>query len=160
MISNTYFDLYWENPLKTYNKIKKYFKPIKLNIRTAFHKSNYAKILDFNSFDLMWKDKYDTPRHEFSPRIHIHIFNYIHIYITFMLDEDGLADMVAWESVLYWLYYNKTLPEALEEASGWSQYYPTSNTYEKIKFKILREPWQTQYENNQLKEIYYESTTR
>jgi hypothetical protein len=77
-----------------------------------------------------------------------------------MLDEDGLADMVAWESVLYWLYYNKTLPEALEEASGWSQYYPTSNTYEKIKFKILREPWQTQYENNQLKEIYYESTTR
>ena len=25
MISNTYFDLYWENPLKTYNKIKKNF---------------------------------------------------------------------------------------------------------------------------------------
>ena len=160
MIRNKYFYLYWENPLKTYNKIKKYFKPIKLNIKFAFRKSNCAKILDFSSFDLLWKDKESTLSHEFSPRIHIHIFSYIHIYINFVLDKDDMTDMVAWEAALYWLYYNRTLSEALQEASGWSTYDPKSKTYKEIKFIILKEPWQTQYENNKLEEIYYESTTR
>ena len=62
MIQNKYFDLYLENPLKTYKAIKKYFRPIKPKFQWSWYKSNKAKILEINSFDLMWKDKWNSPR--------------------------------------------------------------------------------------------------
>lgn len=43
MIMNKYFDLYWENPLTTYNKIKKYFKPLKPKIHFDCYRSSCAK---------------------------------------------------------------------------------------------------------------------
>ena len=46
MIMNKYFDLYWENPLTTYNKIKKYFKPLKPKIHFDCYRSSCAKILE------------------------------------------------------------------------------------------------------------------
>lgn len=160
MIRNKYFDLYWENPFKTYNKIKKYFKPIKPKISLNCYKSSCAKILEFNSFDVLWKDKYDSPRHEQNPRITISIFNYIHIMINFNMSDESLDDMVYWEAALNWLYYNLSLSKSIDESIGWSQYNEETKEYNPIKFELLKEPWQSMYINKTLKEIMYESTTR
>lgn len=160
MIMNKYFDLYWENPLKTYNKIKKYFKPLKPVIHVDCYKSSCAKILEINSFDVLWKDKYDSPRHERNPIITISIFNYLHIRINFTMYDESLDDMVYWEAALNWLYYKLSLSEAVDESLGWSHYNEETKEYEPIKFELLREPWQSMYINKTLKEIMYENTIR
>ena len=157
---NDYFDFYFENPLKTYKKIKKYFRPIKPKVQFTLLKGREAKILTINSFDLMWKSKWDTPRHEFNPRIKISLFNYFNIFITFTIGDDSMDDMVYWEAALYWLYYKKSLHSAIKSATGWSDYNKETGKYEPMTFNILKEPWQTMYNNNQLPKIKYESTTR
>ena len=103
-----YFYIYYENPFKTYNKVKKYFKSIKPKFSWGFGKSNKAKILELCIYDLMWKDKYNSPRHEFNPRILLSLFNYIHLYIDFTLG-DSVTDMVYWEAIIDWVYYGKDL---------------------------------------------------
>lgn len=153
---NKLFNFYFENPLKTYNKIKKYFKPLTTKIEISFYKSNKAKILEIYSYDLMWKDKYNSPRHEYNPRIFIHLFNYIHIYINYIIDDNSINDMIYWEAALYWLYYEKTLKEAIKESSGWTEYDKIQKCYIQIKFRILKEPYQTMYNENKLPEIKYE----
>jgi hypothetical protein len=158
MIQNKYFDIYLENPLKTYKKIKKYFLPLKVKIEINFGKSNKAKIFELNSFDVLWKDKYNTPRHEFNPRIMLSLFNYIHLYVWFNV-EDSLSDMVYWESALTWLYYDRGLCDSVKECTGWTQFNEEGEE-EFIKFKLLKEPYQTLLENNKLKNIKYENTTR
>ena len=80
-MANTYIDFYWENPLRTYNKVKKYFKRIKPKFQWTFGFRNKAKILEINSFDLMWKDKWNSPRHEYNPRMFFSLFNFIHLYV-------------------------------------------------------------------------------
>lgn len=161
MISNDYFDFYWENPLKTYRTVKHIFRPLKPKLSFECYKAREAKILSINSFDVIWKDKYDTPRHEFNPRIEISIFNYFHIRINFTLDsDDSLDDMVYWEAILWWKYYNKDLQTAIDESVGWSTYNKETNEYEPMKFRLLKEPWQTDYENKLLKDFMYESTIR
>lgn len=160
MLQNKYFDLYFENPFKTYNKIKDYFRFIKPRFQVNWYKSNKAKILEINSFDLMWKDKWNSPRHEFNPRIFISFFNRLHIYIEFTLGDDSMSDMVYWEAALWWLYYNKPLTKAIKYSSGWSDYDEETNSYKPMSFRILREPWNTLYNNKQLPEINYESTAR
>lgn len=160
MVQNKYFDFYFENPFKTYNKIKDYFRIIKPKFQIDWFKSNKAKILEINSFDLMWKDKWNSPRHEFNPRILISIFNYLHIRIDFTIGEDSIHDMVYWESALWWLYYNKSLNKAIEYSSGWSDYDEETNSYKPMSFCILKEPWHTLYNNKQLPEFTYKSTTR
>lgn len=154
---NRYFDIYWENPLKTYNKIKKYFKPIKPEFQWSFGKRNSVSILELTAFDLTWKDKWRTPRHEFNPRIYFSLFNYIHLYISWTIGDDSMNDMVYWEAALYWLYYDKSLQESIKDSMGWTQYNKSTDTYEPIVFKILKEPFQTMYENNELNNCYYEN---
>lgn len=160
MINNKYFDIYVENPLKSYNKIKKYFKALKPRFNIGFYKGNGPKILMLNSFDIAWKDKWNTPRHEINPRIAISLFNYIHINIEFTLKEDSMNDMVYWEAALYWLHYKKSLHRAVKNATGWTQYNEQTKKYEPIPFQILKEPFQTMYNNHNLPIIKYEDTTR
>ena len=57
MISNDYFDFYWENPLKTYRTVKHIFRPLKPKFSFECYKAREAKILSINSFDVIWKDK-------------------------------------------------------------------------------------------------------
>ena len=119
-------------------------------------KSNKAKIFELNSFDVLWKDKYDTPRHEFNPRIMLSLFNYIHLYIWFNV-EDSFSDMVYWESILTWIYYDRGLCDSIKECTGWTQFNEEGEE-EFIKFKLLKEPYQTLLENNKLINIIYENT--
>ena len=155
---NKYFDIYIENPLKTYNKIKKYFLPLKPKFSWSFGKGNKAKILDIKSFDVFWKDKWDSPRHEYNPRIMISLFNYIHFYIDFTLDRGGMIDMVYWEAILDFIYYGKNLQDAC--TTGWTDFNEETQSYEKMTFVMLKESYQNQYMNNELTNIHYEGTTR
>lgn len=157
---NKYFDIYIENPLKTYNKIKKYFLPLKPKFSWSFGKGNKAKILDINSFDVCWKDKWNSPRHEWNPRIMISLFNYIHLYIDFTLDDGGITDMVYWEIVLTWLYYGKDLAKAVKLSSGWSQYNKDIESYELMRFEVLKPEYQQLYNNNELPKIIYEGDNK
>lgn len=159
MINNKYFDFYWENPLRTYKKAKEYFLPIKPKFQWSFGKSNKAKILEINSFDLTWKSKWDEPRHEWNPRCYFSLFNYIHLYIEWTIGKNSMDDMVYWEAILWWIYFGKSLPEAVKKSSGWQDYNKETNCYEDMKFVLLKEPWQTMYNNNELPKIKYESTT-
>lgn len=160
MLQNKYFDFYFENPFKTYNKIKEYFRTIKPKFQIDWFKSNKAKILEINSFDLMWKDKWNSPRHEFNPRINISIFNRLHIYINFTVNGDSMTDMVYWEAALYWLYYRKSLSKAVTLAGGWSDFNEETQKYEPIKFKLLREPYQSKHDKGDLINIMYERSIK
>ena len=101
-----YFDIYLEDPLKTYNKVKRWFKPIKPKFQWSFGKGPI--FLELKSFDVTWKSKFNEPRHEFNPRITLSLFNYIHLYVDFTTG-DSMTDMVYWEAILDWIYYDKDL---------------------------------------------------
>ena len=152
---NKYFDFYWENPLKTYNLVKKYFRDIKPKFQWKFGKRRKAKILELNAFDLTWKDKWNSPRHEYNPRIFFSLFNYIHLYVEWTLG-DSMEDMVYWEAILDWMYYGKSLQEAC--TNGWCQYNKELDEYEHLIFTVLKEPYQTMYNNKELKNWYYGGT--
>lgn len=155
-----YFDFCITNPFKLYNKIKTYFRPLKPKVYFDNMKGHSAKILEICSFDVTWKDKWNSPRHEFNPRIMISLFNRFHWRIEFTLGEDYLTDMVYWEAALSWLYYGLSLPDAIKKNTGWTQFNKETNEEEPIKFVLLREPWQTRYKYQTLKDIFYENTTR
>lgn len=160
-IHNKYFDIYLENPLKTYNKIKKYFRRIKPQFYFKVSKSPFAaKILEINSCDVLWKDKWNSPRHEYNPKINISLFTYIHLNVTFTLKDDSISDVAYWEAALYWLYYGKNLHRAIKNATGWTQYNEQTKKYEPIPLQVLKEPFQTMYNNHNLPIIKYENTTR
>lgn len=154
IIHNKWIDWFWENPLKTYNKVKKYFLPIKPQFQWTFGFRNKARILELNSFDLTWKDKWNSPRHEYNPRLFFSLFNYIHLYIEWTVSKDSLDDTAYWEAVLDWMYYGKDLQKAC--TTGWCDWNKETQTYEKIKFILLREPYQTMFENNELNNLYYD----
>lgn len=154
---SNYFYFYWSNPLKTYNKAKKYFRKIITKFKINACKSNYAKIIDFTSFDITWKDKYNSPRHEFNPRIQLSLFNYIHFTLEFLLSNDDFENMVCWEAMLNWLFYDKNLQEAVNESTGWTKYNPKTGKNELIEFTVLKDSLQIQYDNNELEHIIYEN---
>lgn len=157
VLRNKWIDWFYENPLTTYNKVKEYFLPIKPKFQWSFGKLRKARILEFNSFDLTWKDKFNSPRHEYNPRIFLSLFNYIHLYVEWTLEKDPMDDMVYWEAILDWMYYGKSLQEA--NTNGWTQYNKETDSYESMEFVSLKEPYQTMYKNKELNNIYYESTT-
>lgn len=151
MIDNKYFSVFIENPLKTWWKAKKYFKFPKIHFHKVgklFHKKvhtefgdyvddgiswcpyacldNMGNILSIFSCDVLWKDKWDTPRHERSPIIWVCFFKRIGFAITFnvhYLDEFGKiqnGDMYYWEFLLNYVYYVHDLKKALLASGAWT----------------------------------------
>ena len=111
------------NPLKTWWRARKYFKFPHVSIGIHYNSwlHPYAtskwrgKILDINIQDVMWKDKYDTPRHERNPFIYICLFSRLILWITFPMrykdefDEWQDCSDDYWEYVLDYLYYSHDL---------------------------------------------------
>lgn len=151
MINNRYFNILIQNPLKTWWRARKYFKMPKIRIHKIgklFPKTihtqfgdyvdnglNYCPyacldsigdILSIYSADVMWKDKWDSPRHERNPIIWIVFFKRIGFCITFNItykDELGKVesgDMYYWEFLLTYLYYNHDIKSALLASNGWT----------------------------------------
>jgi hypothetical protein len=134
-----------ENPLKTYNKIKKYFKPLKAKVYIGKTWGSFAKILDIMCWDVCWKSKWGSPRHEFDPYFKIVLFNTWEFRITwsYINDSGENESMEYWEAALNYLYFNKTLHQAVEEATSWEHYNYNTGAWEKKKYNFLRKEYQT-----------------
>lgn len=106
------------NPLRTYNKIKLYFKSIKgffyfgkqRKVPLTFWNPNFL----ITSSDVMWKDKFHSPRFEESPYFLINLFGYSIGYIWKFEDEDEY-----WEQALWYLYYANGDIDKAKETWPW-----------------------------------------
>lgn len=123
---------HYSTPLHIYKQVKNIFiKPI---CKFYFSKNNYwyytESILDIHIFDLQWKDKYNTPRHEQNPSITIILFKkYTFHWEWKFFDSNGKdVSMEYWEAILCYLYYNYPVQKALEY-SIWEN----CKTHEKTK---------------------------
>lgn len=162
-IKNKWLYLFVENPLKTYNKVKKYFKPLsrftqfsKVNIGSGFP-MHYARILDIRSYDVMWKDKFNSPRHEYDPCISIVFFRKWKIFIDWRFMELNHGELENhsceyWEAVLDFLYYKKNLQMAVKENTGWYRYNGDVKIYN--EYNLLNEPYQSKYNKEELYEVW------
>lgn len=159
MKSSNYFCISWSNPLTTYNKIKKYFKPIKPKLQFNCYIGTKAKIIELISSDVKWKIKYKNLIYETNPKIEFSLFNYFHWKIDFTVGENSLYDIVYWETILNWMYYNKLLHLAIKSTLKYTYYNSITNKTEPITPILLKDPWQTMYNNKQLPRINYEHTT-
>jgi len=145
---NSYFSFIISNPFKTWWKVRKYFKMPSLHfhkVGNIFRKKVHtqfgdyginicpyasygriAKIIDVYIDDVMWKDKWNSPRHERNPIIWILFFRRIGFCITFNIkyrDELGKicnGDMYYWEFILNYLYYHNNLKSALLASGAWA----------------------------------------
>ena len=129
-------DIMIENPFKTWWKAREYFKRPKLRFRTfttswrAYKRG--GRILEIDCMDVIWKDKFNSPRHEQSPHISILLFNKFGIRVDFHIDyydefgEIQNGDMLYWEYLLEWLYYKeKNTLRCYSSWTGNSQLYKT-----------------------------------
>lgn len=112
-----WIDVAIENPFKTWWKARKYFKRPRLKFRSFF--TSYkayrrgGRLLEIECFDIVWKDKFNSPRHEISPHISVLLFGKFGfridtvIYYNDEFGEKQNGDMEYWEYLLKWLYYKK-----------------------------------------------------
>ena len=121
-----------------------------------YHKG--SKILDIVCWDLCWKSKWDSPRHEWDPHFRVVLFNTFEFRITwsYINDSGGNESMEYWESALNWIYFNKDLQSSVEDATGWQHLNLETNTWEDNIYNFLRKPYQQYYNDGNLNEIYYE----
>lgn len=117
-----FINIYLRNPLKTWWKARKYFKIPRpsFSLCNIFCTNLYyyrceGKVLDIQSHDVQWKDKYNSPRHEQNPVICICFFNRWVFKIEFCIygqnefGEKVARDLEYWEYLLNYIYYDKPL---------------------------------------------------
>lgn len=134
-----WIDIRIENPCKTWWKAREYFKRPKLRFRTfssswRLYKQG-GRILELDCLDVIWKDKFNSPRHEISPHISILFFRKFGLRVDFHIDyedefgEKHNGDMEYWEYLLEWLYYKER--STLKCYSAWTR---NSDLYKAVKW--------------------------
>lgn len=112
-----YIDI--SNPKRTMTKIKGIFKPLKCYFK--YEKGDYApnpilwvskpNYIQIIIHDVLWKDKYDTPRFECSPYVWIHIFKWNWVWYWSLPLHQKHGEDEYWEQALWYLYYHKTISQ-------------------------------------------------
>ena len=132
------------SPFKTMKKLKGVFIPLQRRIifggKHIYYPFIYcpkpAKIL-IRCCDVMWKDKYDTPRYEGPPYIWIHLFG-LNLIFYWVLVNPELENDDYWEQALWYLYYYKTYSQELldkpnieeaKESWPWQNYDTKESTW-------------------------------
>lgn len=110
-----------ENPVKTWWKVKKYFKFPNIKFRKYDRKDfdywyfdRLNKFISFQSYDVQWKSKFNSPRHEYNPIIRLVLFRRIGFILEFTYGE---LDTCTWETILDFLYFEPfkgNLKESIE----------------------------------------------
>lgn len=108
-----------ENPLRTWWKVRKWFRIPKPSIYFGHIISGLPcelpdKWIKLHSYDVTWKDKYDSPRFEFTPQINLELFKKYQLLLTFQTNNND----VQWETILDIVYYNKSLKDAINKTLG------------------------------------------
>ena len=104
------FYFYFENPFKTWWKVRKVFKFPMPKFGFGFSKYGFVdpywggRILYVETMDVDWKTKYDMFRFIDSPMISIILFRHIKFLIQFRF---GDSDLEVWETILCYLYDDK-----------------------------------------------------
>ena len=144
-----YLDI--RNPFKTMNKLKGIFKPLTLYFRYSFKEWDYYPVLwcsrpafiHIMFRDVIWKDKYDTPRFEVPPYIWIHLYK-LNIILYWSLSEYKDIDDY-WEQALWYLYYcNKDIKKARE-------------TWIWVDYKTKQSTWTDEFLTNKIRNEIYKS---
>jgi hypothetical protein len=130
------------NPFRTMKRVKGVFVPLRCVFRHGknIHREIYnyyfnnpsSSFFKIKSRDVMWKDKYDTPRHESDPIIWIRIFNYDFIWTWDLyphLKETKLYVSDWWEQVLWYVYYNDCDLEKAKEKWPWADFKTDESTW-------------------------------
>lgn len=113
----------YHNPLYHWWKGRKYFKRPKAhlhigNVEWFFgfpcRKDYLNPIIDFRMSGLGWKDKWNTPRHEWDPYISITLFRKWQILWMFNWvnkndKNSATRSMATWEALLDHIYYKKSI---------------------------------------------------
>lgn len=71
----------------------------------------YNPIFSIKTSNVGWKDKYDSPRHEWNPYFAITIFRKWMIWWTLCWSKDYIENMTTWEAILAHNYYNADIKE-------------------------------------------------
>ena len=111
-----------ENPFKTWWKVRKWFKFPKPSIYFGPIVSGLPyrlpdKWIELHIYDVIWKDKYNSPSLEFTPQINLDLFKKYQLLLTFQTRND----YIYWETILDIIYYNKSLKEAID-TNTWENY--------------------------------------
>ena len=97
--------------IKTLKQLKGVFKPLKLHFKCG--KNHYPVFwagriepIQIVKSDVGWKDKFDSPRFEWSPYFWIHLFGFNLVW--YWLPDGCITDQY-WEQALWYLYYTNNL---------------------------------------------------
>lgn len=134
------------NPLKTINKLKGVFKPLKRYFRFGWGLWNYHPVLWCSkpSFihiifqDVMWKDKYNSPRYEVPPYIWIHIWKFNFIW-WWEYSHDILETDEYWEQALWYLFYYNEYRMKFPDLLSAENYWPWQD------YKTHKSTWNNRY---------------
>ena len=110
----------YHNPWYHWWKARKYFKRPKAHFLFTKNfwtfglpcrRDYYNPILSINFDALGWKDKYNSPRHEWDPMINIVFFRTWHLIWIFNWvdktdDHSNTRSAATWEAILDYLYYS------------------------------------------------------
>lgn len=133
------------NPFKTMNKLKGVFIPLKRRFEIGLYRNHYHPFIwcpkphpiQIITRDVMWKDKYDSPRYEAPPFIWIYLFGF-EAYWYWNLYYTQYDDMDYWEQALWYLYYTDTISQGLinkpdikvaKESWPWQDYDTKESTW-------------------------------
>lgn len=137
------------NPFRTMNKLKGVFKPLRCFFKFSWREWDYWPVLwcskpaylHIISTDVMWKDKYDTPRYEVPPYIWIHIYKLNFVWYWDLQPHMRYETDNYWEQALWYLFYHSEYkmkkPDILSAENYWPwQDYETKKSTWNNKFLI------------------------
>lgn len=119
----------FKNPFYHWWKVRKEFKRPKCHFifkknlwffGLYINRKYYNRFIHIRTSAVGWKDKYDSPRHEWDPFIQIVFFRKWHMcWIFNWVDPNDpkshIKSMSTWEAILSRIYYSKSLEECVEE---------------------------------------------
>ena len=118
----------YRNPIRTVWKARKVFKFPRIKIYFGKYSGwGYHEIDTFifslYSSDVLWKDKYDSPRLEYEPQISIVFFKYLQLYIRFVspIPKDPIDDDY-YEQMIWFLNYSDGDIKKAKETWPWTKW--------------------------------------
>lgn len=97
----------YKNPLRTIWRCRKWFKMPKIKFwcyKFYKQKNDNTPFIHFQSRDVVWKPKFDTPRHEYDPMIRFIFFRLFCLDIKFTYDDVYINDST-YEQMIWTAYY-------------------------------------------------------
>lgn len=118
----------YHNPWYYWWKARKYFKRPKAHFHIGkiewffgfpCRKDYLNSIIDFRMSGLGWKDKWNSPRHEWDPYIAITFFRkWWIIWVFNWIDKNDkyshTRSMATWEALLDFIYYKKSISKCIK----------------------------------------------